>query len=87
MRTKRNPNQDICLKAQHNKDVIALSEPKKEISDEEFVKNNLSIYSRDKNGDLIATKKAILTYDVPLKFYCKRTLPTQHYIKQYYGSI
>lgn len=87
MRTKRNANQDICLKTQHNKDAIALSEPKKEISDEEFVKHNLSIYSRDKNGDLVATKKAILTYDVPLKLHCKRTLPTQHYIKQYYGSI
>lgn len=87
MRIKRNANQDICLKTQHNKDVLALSETRKEISDEEFVKYNLSIYSRNKNGDLIATKKIILPYDVPLRLHCKRILPTQHYAKQYYSSI
>lgn len=66
------------LKIQHDIDCKTLSTPSR-ISDEDFARWNLSIYKRNKNYDLVATKDVNLTYDVPKFISTKRILPPQNY--------
>ena len=78
-RVKRQEKQskDI-LKIQHDIDCMTLSTPSR-LSDEDFAGWNLSIYKRNKNYDLVATKDVNLTYDVPKFISMKRILPPQNY--------
>lgn len=77
VRRQEKHSNDI-LKRQHDIDCKTLSTPSR-LSDEDFARWNLSIYTRNKNCDLVATKDVNLTYDVPKFISMKRILPPQNY--------
>ena len=70
--------QSAMLKSIHDKDAKYLS-TKYEMSDEDFARCNLSIYTRNKDCDLVAVKGVNLTYDVPKKISMQRKLLPQNY--------
>ena len=77
----RSKKEDVTkeeLQAIHNQDVMELSYYS-EMSDEQFARNNLSIYHTNKAGNLIVDPKIVISSDVPKKINRNRKVPTQRY--------
>ena len=77
----RKKKEDITkeeLEAIHNQDVMELSYYP-EMSDEQFARNNLSIYHTNKVGNLVVDSKIIVPSDVPKTINRNRKVPTQKY--------